>query len=72
MTSCFFRRVELVAITTIFSLIGYGVLVAIYFEKSVVESPSYMVVFGVNMAVTGALLGLLTLRLKRLGEQNTS
>ncbi len=69
-TSCFFRRVELVAITTIFSLIGYGVLVALYFEESVVESPSYLVVFGVNLAVTGALLFLLTLRMKRLGEQN--
>ena len=70
-TSCFFRRVELVAITTIFSLIGYGVLVVLYFGESIAKSPSYMVIFGVNMAVTGALLALLTLRMKRLGEQNS-
>jgi serine/threonine protein kinase len=71
-TSCFFRRVELVAISTVVSLIGYAVLALRYFQYSLHESPSYMVIFGVNMAVTGALLGLLTLRMKRLGEQNTS
>ena len=71
-TSCFFRRAELVAITTIFSLIGYGVLAAMYFEESIGESPSYMVIFGANMAVIGFLLSLLTLRMKRLGEQPMS
>ncbi len=69
-TNCFFRRVDLVAITTIFSLFGFGVLVVSYFEKSVFESPSYLVVFAVNMAGTGALSCLLTHRLKLLGEQH--
>jgi serine/threonine-protein kinase len=71
-TNCFFRRVDLVAITTIFSLIGYGVLVASYFEKSMLESPSYIAVFAVNMAGTGALSCLLTHRMKLLAEQHKS
>ena len=45
---------------------------SLYFEEPIVESPSYMVIFGVNMAVTGFSVGSLTLRLKRLGEQHTS
>ncbi len=71
-TSCFFRRAELVVITTIFSLCGYGVLVNLYFEESVQHYPSYLVIFGFNLAVVGFLLGLLTLRMKRLAEQNST
>ncbi len=71
-TSCFFRRAELVAITTIVSLVGFAILAVHFFENSVAHSPSYMVLFGANLVGTGVLLGLLTLRLKRLGEQDTS
>lgn len=63
--SCFFRRAELVAIATLVSLTGYVVMV--FFgcfplasgesELPVAELPvGNMLVFGVNMAVTGALL----------------
>lgn len=69
-TCCFFRRVELVAITTMFSLIGYIGLVYFYFEESQSAAPSYLVVHGVTIIVVGALLGLLTHRMKRLGEKN--
>lgn len=70
-TSCFFRRAEIVAITTIVSLMGYVVMVC-FFVDTIQPYTSYKVVFGVNMAVTGALLCLLTQRMQRLGEQNTS
>ena len=70
-TTCFFRRAELVAINTVVSLIGYAVMVWLFFEESELTYPSYLVIFGVNLAVTGSLLSLLALRMKRLGEQNT-
>ena len=68
--SCFFRRVELVATTTIVSLFSYGVLLLLFFDWPLAV-PAYKVVFGVNLVGTGALACLLTLRMKRLGEQNT-
>ena len=71
-TSCFFRRVDLVVITTVVSLLGYAVLLVQCFEwppKN--EAPSLKLIFAVNLIGTGALLCFLTLRLKRLGEQNT-
>ena len=70
-TTCFFRRVELVATCTIFSLIGYTILIMLFFEESEIRHVSYLVIFGVNLAVSGALLGFLALRLKRLGQQET-
>lgn len=69
-TCCFFRRVELVAITTVFSLIGYIALVYFCFEESQKAAPSYLVVHGATIMVVGVLLGLLTHRMKRLGEKN--
>lgn len=66
---CFFRRVELVATTTVVSLLGYLVLLMFYIEVPVA---SYQVVFGVTLASTGTLLCLLTHQLKRLGEQSTA
>jgi hypothetical protein len=54
-----------------FSLIGYGVLLLAIFYSPLV-APSYKLIFAVNLAGTGALLSLLTLRIKRLSEKNTS
>ena len=68
-SSCFFRRVELVVIATVASLVGYFVLLLFCFDQTW-EAPAYKVVFGVNLAVTGSLLSLLTARLKRLEEHN--
>jgi hypothetical protein len=69
---CFFRRVEIIAVSTLVSLIGYSALMFFGFGWPNCDAPSYKLVFGVNMAGTGALLCLLTLRMKRLGEQNTT
>jgi serine/threonine protein kinase len=68
-TTCFFRRVELVAITTLFSLLGYIGLARWHFEQSMLETPSYMVLFAVILAGTGVLSCLLTHRLRRLSER---
>ncbi len=69
--SCFFRRAEFVVITTVFSLLGYGVLFLAIFYSPLV-APSYKLIFAVNLAGTGALLSLLTLRIKRLSEKKTT
>ena len=68
-SSCFFRRIQIVIITTLFSLIGYGVMVCFCLGPAERTAPGYLVVFAVNLAVSGALLSFLTLRMKRLGEQ---
>ena len=68
-TTCFFRRVELVAITTLFSLLGYIGLARWHFEQPMLETPSYMVLFAVNLVGTGVLSCLLTHRLKSLSER---
>ncbi len=68
--TCFFRRIELVTVTTISSLVGYLVLLALFFEEeSSVTPSSYFVVFGITMIVSGLLLGMLALRLNRLSQQ---
>lgn len=67
--SCLFRRAELVLASTIGSLVGFSLLVLWFFD-SMGENLSYLLVFGVNMGVVGAILGSLTLRIKRLSEKN--
>ena len=71
-TTGFFRRVELVAITTITSLVGYLVIV-VFFPETVPQEipPSYQVIFGASLIVAGILLGYQTLRLKRLSQQDS-
>ncbi|MFT7631687.1 MAG: serine/threonine protein kinase [Mariniblastus sp.] len=69
-TSCFFRRIELVLITTASSFACFLYLISRFFETSIENCPSYLFVFGVNMLVVGVLLGLFTRRMKRLTEQN--
>jgi serine/threonine protein kinase len=68
-TTCFFRRVALVAITTLFSVLGYIGLAGWHFEQPMLETPSYMVLFAVNLVGTGVLSCLLTHRLRRLSER---
>ena len=70
-TACFFRRPDLVVVTTIVSLFGVVTMVSLFFQSAELTHPSYLVVFGVNLAVTGSLLALLALRMKRLSEQDT-
>ena len=70
-TTCFYRRVELVVVATLTSLIGYFVLIQFYFSEAELVSKGYLLVSGVTVFVTGVLLSLLTLRISRLGKQNT-
>lgn len=71
-TICFFRRVDLVAITTVVSLLGYMTLLIFHIDDGALgNNPSYKLVQGVIMAGTGVLLCVLTNRLKQLGEQTT-
>ncbi len=70
-TTGFFRRVELVAMTTITSLVGYVILVTFFPEREPkVTPPSYQVIFGASLVVTGILLGYQVLRLKRLSQKD--
>ncbi len=70
-TTGFFRRVELVATTTMASLVGYLLLLVLFPEiEPKVPSPSYQVIFGASLAVTGILLGFQVLRLKRLSQKD--
>ena len=66
----FSRRIELVVTTTLTSLVGYGVLVGFCFTVAEVQSRGYLMVFGMTLVVAGWLLGLISLRLNRLGKQN--
>ncbi len=71
-TMGFFRRVELVVITTVVSLIGY-VAMLIIFAKSPADPPvhnSYKVMFGVILVVSGLILGFQVLRLKRISQKD--
>ncbi len=68
----FFRRVDLVAITTASSLIGYMILAARFVSEDPSFSwPSYNVVFGLVLVVTGTLLGFQTLRMNRLSGKDS-
>ena len=68
--TCFSRRIELVVTTTVTAVAGFGFLAGFCFTQAEVASRGYLLVFGMTLAVTGWLLGLLSLRLSRLGKQN--
>jgi hypothetical protein len=74
-TTCFFRRVDLVAITGLGSFLGFLVLMAVYFRAetnyapTVVGTPrSYLVIMGANLIVTAILFYFLALRMQRLSQ----
>jgi serine/threonine-protein kinase len=68
--TCFFRRVELVAIATASSLLGYIFLLIVFAEQESDKLPlSYMVIAGLTILVAGGLCGFLALRLKRLSQK---
>ena len=70
-TTGFFRRVDLVAITTITSLAGLLGLLFLFPETEPRVTPhSYNVIFAACMVVTGILLGYQVLRLKRLSQKD--
>ena len=68
--TCFSRRIELVVTTTVTAVAGFGFLAGFCFTQAEVASRGYLLVFAMTLAVTGWLLGLLSLRLSRLGKQN--
>lgn len=67
----FSRRIELVVTTTATALAGFVFLVAFSFQDQEIASRGYLVVFGVTLVVSGWLLGLLSLRLNRLGNRHS-
>lgn len=69
MTSSFYRSVEVILITTLFSLFGCLFLIRFSFSPAEAAAPSYLVLFCVNLVVTGCLLALLTSRLIRMEKQ---
>ncbi len=69
---CFFRRIDLVMITTIASLAGYAVLLALLHEPHPPgPPPSYLVTFAVTLGIAGALVSALALRMGRLDRKDT-
>ena len=66
----FSRRIELVVTTTATAMVGFLCLVSFCFQQGEVASRGYLVVFAVTLAVSGWLLGLLSLRLNRLGNRS--
>ena len=70
LVSCtFFRRQDLVLISTAGCLVGFTGLVTFFFTSTELGAPSYLLMQAVNLSVTGYLLSLLARRLKRLGDQ---
>ena len=69
-TMGFFRRIELIGITTAGCLAGYLSLQVVAPNPDLPDS--YKVIFGVVLMVGGLLLGLQVLRLRRLARKNDS
>ena len=65
-TICFFRRVDLVVVTTVSSVVGY---LALTFTSQDPGYASYRVVFALTLITAGILLGFMALRLKRLSQK---
>ncbi len=65
-TICFFRRVDLVIVTTLSSLIGYVIILATCEEGRIISS-SYQMTFGLTLIVSGILSGFIAFRMQRLG-----
>ncbi len=70
-TSCFFRRIGLVVVTWVSCLVGYTILLMVFFHSETLSTPSsYLVVFGMTLVVSGILLTVLSQRLKQLSQQS--
>lgn len=65
----FFRRVELVAVTTVSSLIGYLLLQWDFSSAHVYEHRSHLIIFALAIIVTGVMQSFQVLRLKRIIEK---
>ncbi|MEM7453506.1 MAG: serine/threonine-protein kinase [Planctomycetota bacterium] len=68
-SSSFFRRMDIVLVTTAASLAGYCILVCLFFVDSELSHRSYLVLQAVNIAVSGLLLGVLARRLEKSSDE---
>ncbi len=68
-TTAFFRRVELVAIATLSSLVGFIALLVAAPDPAF--PPSYKVLFAATLVVAGVLLGFQVRRVNRLSQKDS-
>ncbi|MEQ1906528.1 MAG: protein kinase [Pirellulaceae bacterium] len=77
-SACFFRRIEYLVVTSVFSLIGYLVLMVVFFRQetsfplSTTGIPrSYLVILGATILISAVLLYFLALRIQRLSQKSS-
>ena len=75
--SCFFRRVDLVLVTSFISFVGYILLIIFTFQQETLATAdcpgtprSYLVAIGVTILAAGGMLYFLTSRLQRLSQSD--